>query len=110
LSVVGWIHAWDPYPFILLNLTRSFQAAYTAPILMMGQNRQAEIDRRKAQINYRINIKAELEVEQLHRKDRPAPRAGGDATASGGGIAAAAPEFRRTARGLILVGCWRRPP
>src|SRR3546814_17674824 len=43
-------------------------------------------------------------------EDRPAPRAGGDATASSGEISAAAPEFRRTARGFIVVGCWRRPP
>jgi hypothetical protein len=75
----------------------------------MSQNRQAEIDRRKAAIDYRINIKAELEIEQLHQKV-DLPRAGGDATASGGGIAAAALEFRRTARGLIVVSCWRRPP
>lgn len=68
MNVVGWIQAWDPYPFILLNLTLSFQAAYTVPILMMSQNRQAEIDRRKAEIDYRINIKAELEIEQLHQK------------------------------------------
>ncbi|KGM31260.1 hypothetical protein P409_28255 [Inquilinus limosus MP06] len=68
LNVVGWIQAWDPYPFILLNLALSFQAAYTAPILMMSQNRQAEIDRHKAEIDYKINIKAELEIEQLHQK------------------------------------------
>jgi len=68
LNVIGWIQAWDPYPFILLNLALSFQAAYTAPILMMSQNRQAEIDRHKAEIDYRINIKAELEIEQLHQK------------------------------------------
>jgi uncharacterized membrane protein len=51
-----------------LNLTLSFQAASTAPILMISQNRQAEIDRRKAEIDYRINIKAELEIEPLHQK------------------------------------------
>lgn len=68
LNVVGWIQAWDPYPFILLNLALSFQAAYTAPILMMSQNRQAEIDRYKAESDYKINIKAELEIEQLHQK------------------------------------------
>ncbi|TSD87047.1 DUF1003 domain-containing protein [Mycobacterium sp. KBS0706] len=68
LNVVGWIQAWDPYPFILLNLALSFQAAYTAPILMMSQNRQAEIDRHNADSDYKINIKAELEIEQLHQK------------------------------------------
>jgi uncharacterized membrane protein len=68
LNVVGWVQAWDPYPFILLNLALSFQAAYTAPILMMSQNRQAEIDRNHAESDYKINIKAELEIEQLHQK------------------------------------------
>lgn len=60
--------AWDPYPFILLNLLLSFQAAYTAPIIMMSQNRQAEIDRQRAESDYNINIKAELEIELLHQK------------------------------------------
>jgi uncharacterized membrane protein len=61
-------NAWDPYPFILLNLLLSFQAAYTAPIIMMSQNRQAEIDRQRAENDYNINIKAELEIELLHQK------------------------------------------
>lgn len=60
--------AWDPYPFILLNLVLSFQAAYTAPIIMMSQNRQSEIDRLRAQNDYDINVKAELEIELLHQK------------------------------------------
>jgi uncharacterized membrane protein len=60
--------AWDPYPFILLNLLLSFQAAYTAPAIMMSQNRQSELDRRHAQIDYEINVKAELEIELLHNK------------------------------------------
>ena len=58
----------DPYPFILLNLLLSFQAAYTAPIIMMSQNRQAEIDRRRSIEDYDINCKAELEIETLHEK------------------------------------------
>lgn len=58
----------DPYPFILLNLLLSFQAAYTAPIIMMSQNRQAEIDRTRAIEDYDINCKAELEIETLHQK------------------------------------------
>lgn len=58
----------DPYPFILLNLLLSFQAAYTAPIIMMSQNRQAEIDRRRGIEDYDINCKAELEIETLHQK------------------------------------------
>lgn len=58
----------DPYPFILLNLILSFQAAYTAPVIMMSQNRQAEIDRRRSIEDYDINCKAELEIETLHQK------------------------------------------
>lgn len=57
----------DPYPFILLNLMLSFQAAYTAPVIMMSQNRQAEIDRRRSIQDYDINYKAELEIETLHQ-------------------------------------------
>ena len=68
VNAVGFFEAWDPYPFILLNLVLSFQAAYTAPIIMMSQNRQAEIDRLNAQHDYDINIKAELEIELLHQK------------------------------------------
>ena len=68
LNVTAWVRAWDPYPFILLNLVLSFQAAYTAPILMMSQNRQAEIDRRDAAHDYEVNVKAELEIEALHAK------------------------------------------
>jgi uncharacterized membrane protein len=52
----------------LLNLVLSFQAAYAAPIIMMSQNRQAEIDRRAAQNDYSVNTKAELEIELLHQK------------------------------------------
>ena len=59
---------WDPYPFILLNLALSFQAAYAAPIIMMAQNRQAAIDRRRAEQDYDVNLKAELEIELLHQK------------------------------------------
>lgn len=60
--------AWDPYPFILLNLLLSFQAAYTAPVIMMSQNRLSEIDRRHAEDDYQVNVKAELEIELLHQK------------------------------------------
>jgi len=68
LNIAAWARSWDPYPFILLNLVLSFQAAYAAPIVMMSQNRQAEIDRRNAAHDYQINIKAELEIELLHTK------------------------------------------
>lgn len=67
-NTLAYFHRWDPYPFILLNLVLSFQAAYTAPIIMMSQNRQSEIDRRNAENDFRINVKAELEIELLHAK------------------------------------------
>ena len=68
LNVTAWMQHWDPYPFILLNLALSFQAAYAAPFIMMSQNRQAMIDRQAAEHDYDINIKAELEIELLHQK------------------------------------------
>lgn len=67
-NVFAWVKAWDPYPFILLNLMLSFQAAYAAPIIMMAQNRQSDIDRKKAEKDYDVNLKAELEIELLHQK------------------------------------------
>lgn len=67
-NVLGWINAWDPYPFILLNLALSFQAAYTAPIIMMSQNRQSLLERAKAEKDYDVNLKSELEIELLHQK------------------------------------------
>ncbi len=67
-NVTAWVFHWDPYPFILLNLALSFQAAYAAPFIMMSQNRQQDIDRLAAENDYKINIKAELEIELLHEK------------------------------------------
>jgi uncharacterized membrane protein len=61
-------NAWDPYPFILLNLMLSFQAAYTAPVIMMSQNRQADIDRIRSIADYQVNIRAEAEISLLHEK------------------------------------------
>ena len=58
----------DPYPFILLNLVLSCLAALQAPIIMMSQNRQSAHDRRDAQHDYEVNIKAELEIVALHEK------------------------------------------
>lgn len=63
LNLVAWSRHWDPYPFILLNLMFSVQAAYASPILMMSQNRQAERDRYQAQADYDTNVKAEQEIE-----------------------------------------------
>ncbi|MDR3514044.1 MAG: DUF1003 domain-containing protein [Caulobacteraceae bacterium] len=68
LNVTAYIRKWDPYPFILLNLALSFQAAYAAPIIMMSQNRQQDIDRKQAENDRQVNIKAELEIELLHQK------------------------------------------
>ena len=68
LNVTAYVQRWDPYPFILLNLALSFQAAYAAPFIMMSQNRQQDIDRKEAENDYQINIKAELEIELLHQK------------------------------------------
>jgi len=68
LNILGFVKHWDPYPFILLNLALSFQAAYAAPFIMMSQNRQQAVDRMQAADDYRINIKAELEIELLHQK------------------------------------------
>ena len=68
LNIAAYVQHWDPYPFILLNLALSFQAAYAAPFIMMSQNRQQEIDRQAATSDYQINVKAELEIELLHDK------------------------------------------
>jgi uncharacterized membrane protein len=65
LNVVGFFYHWDVYPFILLNLLFSTQAAYAAPIIMMSQNRQSERDRLQAQADYQTNIDAKKEIEAL---------------------------------------------
>ena len=67
LNIVGIVSHWDPYPFILLNLLFSTQAAYAAPIIMMSQNRAADRDRAQAQADYDTNIKAKLEIEELQQ-------------------------------------------
>jgi len=65
LNVIAFIRHWDPYPYILLNLLFSTQAAYAAPIIMMAQNRQSERDRAQAESDYRTNIAAKKEIEEL---------------------------------------------
>ena len=65
LNVVGFVRHWDVYPFILLNLIFSTQAAYAAPIIMMSQNRQNKRDREQAQNDYQTNTEAKLEIEAL---------------------------------------------
>jgi Predicted membrane protein len=76
LVLLAWIalnslvlaHAFDPYPYILLNLCLSCLAAIQAPVIMMSQNRQAAVDRLRAQNDYEVNIKSELEILQVHEK------------------------------------------
>ncbi len=67
LNIIGYLHHWDPYPFILLNLIFSTQAAYAAPIIMMAQNRQSERDRHQARSDYETNLEAKLEIEDLQK-------------------------------------------
>ncbi len=59
---------WDPYPFILLNLILSLLAGLQAPVIMMSQNRQEAKDRIRSEHDYEVNLKAEMEIEQLHSK------------------------------------------
>jgi uncharacterized membrane protein len=62
LNFTAWVRHWDPYPFIFMNLLLSLQAAYTAPMIMMSQNRAAIRDRIEAHVDYEINLKAETEI------------------------------------------------
>ena len=68
LNVIGFCYHWDAYPFILLNLLFSTQAAYAAPIIMMSQNRQGERDRAQAEADYQTNRDAKEEIEALQKK------------------------------------------
>lgn len=68
LNLVGFFYHWDAYPFILLNLLFSTQAAYAAPIIMMSQNRQSERDRAQAHADYQTNLEAKREIEALQIK------------------------------------------
>ncbi len=64
-NVFAWFEGWDPYPFILLNLTLSCVAALQAPVILMSQNRQTERDRLTAKYDYAVNRKAEREIREL---------------------------------------------
>jgi len=74
--IIGWVivnlylvtKPFDPYPFILLNLFLSMLAAFQAPVIMMSQNRKEEKDRQRAINDYLINLKAEIEIRNMHRK------------------------------------------
>jgi uncharacterized membrane protein len=67
-SIVLFLKPFDPYPFILLNLVLSCLAAIQAPVIMMSQNRQEAKDRMRSEQDYRVNLKAELEIRHLHEK------------------------------------------
>jgi uncharacterized membrane protein len=66
LNLLALVHRWDPYPFILLNLVFSTQAAYAAPLILLSQNRQADTDRIKAEHDYQINQTALQYLMVLH--------------------------------------------
>ena len=68
VNVVLASNAFDPYPFILLNLVLSCVAAIQAPLIMMSQNRQEEKDRRRAENDYKVNLKTEIMIEALYDK------------------------------------------
>lgn len=68
LNIIGLVNHWDAYPFILLNLIFSTQAAYAAPIIMMSQNRQNQRDRAQAMEDYQTNIEAKKEIEALQQQ------------------------------------------
>jgi uncharacterized membrane protein len=65
LNITAYIQHWDPYPFILLNLALSLEAAYAAPIIMMSQNRQSDKDRLAAEEDYQVNTTAEEELKAV---------------------------------------------
>ena len=68
VNVILAANAFDPYPFILLNLVLSCVAAIQAPLIMMSQNRQEEKDRRRAENDYKVNLKTEIMIEDLYDK------------------------------------------
>jgi uncharacterized membrane protein len=66
LNVLGWISHWDPYPFVLLNLVLSFQAAFATPVILMSENRQSRLMERRNHLDLQINLLSEQEnTEQL---------------------------------------------
>jgi uncharacterized membrane protein len=67
LNIIGFVAHWDPYPFILLNLALSFQAAYASPIIMMSQNRQARLAERRNNLDLQINLLDEQEATETLR-------------------------------------------
>jgi len=68
VNTIAYIHHWDKYPYILLNLFLSMLAAIQAPVIMMSQHRQEDRDRLGAEHDYEVNLKAEIEIQELHQK------------------------------------------
>ena len=67
VNLIGFVNHWDPYPYILLNLVLSFQAAFASPIIMMSQNRQGRLATRRNQLDLQINLLAEQESTETLR-------------------------------------------
>jgi uncharacterized membrane protein len=68
LNAIPGVPHWDESPFMMLNLVFSFASAYTAPVVLMSQNRQSDTDRRNAEIDHQVNLKAGQNIELLHEK------------------------------------------
>ncbi len=68
LNVTAFIGNWDPWPFILLNLTLSSLAVFQAPIILMSQNRAADIDRRRSEYDYKIDRKTQREIQEIKKE------------------------------------------
>ena len=68
VNTIAFVHHWDKYPYILLNLILSMLAAIQAPVIMMSQHRQEDRDRLSAEHDYEVNLKAEMELQELHQK------------------------------------------
>lgn len=68
LNVVAWVWRWDPYPFILLNLVFSVQAAYASPLILLAANVQSEHDRLRAEEDYKVNSEALALLRGLHER------------------------------------------
>ena len=67
-NIYAWVNAWDPYPFILLNLVLSCIAALQAPIILMSQNRQSQKDRQRSEYDYAVNRRAEREIQDVKKQ------------------------------------------
>jgi uncharacterized membrane protein len=103
VNLLAWKYRWDPYPFILLNLALSFQAAYASPIIMMSQNRQNRIADRRNELDLQINLLAEQEsTETLHLLRKVCEKLGIDAD-EGGRLKA----LERATRPDHLIPVWQ---